>query len=70
MIDPIAPVLRKYIVDAGLKMTVVADRAGIPYNAFTNILLGNRKMSVEEYFSVCNVLGVSPDEFYKITKKN
>lgn len=55
--------LRDYILASGLKYQWVAERAGIPYMTFSNMINGRRKLTADEFFRVCDVLGVSADVF-------
>lgn len=55
--------IRKFIKDHGLKFSFVAEKAGIPNVAFISAMNGQRKISAEEYFAICDALGVSADTF-------
>lgn len=55
--------IKEYITQTGLKFGAVADRAGIPLNVFSAMINGKRKITAEEYFSICNALGVSLEQF-------
>ena len=50
--------MRDYIYTEGLKISVIEERAGLPKKTLSPILLGKRKMSVEEYISLCRALSV------------
>lgn len=56
--------IKEYITQCGLKFGVVADRAGIPLNVFSAMINGKRKITAEEYFSICKALGVPLEQFY------
>ena len=51
--------IKEYILKAGLKQNVIAGRAGIPANVFSAILNNKRKITVDEYFAICDALNVS-----------
>lgn len=57
--------IKEYIADCGLKYSAVATRAGIPFNTFSAMINGKRKITAEEYFSICEALSVPLDMFYK-----
>lgn len=59
--------IKEYINRMGLKLGAVAERAGIPLNTFSAMMNGKRKITAEEYFSICNALNVPLDEFYQRT---
>lgn len=56
--------IRTYIVENGLKLGVIAERAKIPMNTFSAMMNGKRKINAEEYFAICKVLGVPLETFY------
>ena len=51
--------IKEYILKAGLKQNVIAERAGIPESIFSAILNNKRKITVDEYFAICDALNVS-----------
>lgn len=55
--------IKEYIQKAGLKQNVIAQRAKIPENVFSAILNGKRKITVEEYFAICDALQVPISTF-------
>lgn len=55
--------IREYIIETGLKLGSVADAAGIPMNTFSAMMNGKRKITAEEYFTICGVLGVPLEKF-------
>lgn len=52
-----------FIQQSGLKQSWIAEQVGMSQNALTLSLNGKRKMKVDEYVSICGVLGVSLDKF-------
>lgn len=59
--------IREYIEKAGLKKCVIAEKAGIPETTFSAILNEKRKITVEEYFAICDALQVSIGLFREAT---
>lgn len=55
--------IKDYILSSGLKIGVIAQKSGIPFNVFSNMLNGNRKIKAEEYFNICKVLDVPLEKF-------
>ena len=53
------------VADSGLKQKFIADRIGVSEPAFSAMLSGKRKIDVDEFFSLCQVLKKSPDELYR-----
>lgn len=52
------------IADSGLKQKHVADKIGVSESVFSAILAGRRKVDVDEFFSLCQVLNKTPEELY------
>lgn len=55
--------IKEYLISKGVSQTFVANKTGIPISTLNAALNGNRKMLAEEYFSICQVLGVPLDTF-------
>lgn len=55
--------IKNYILESGLKFSAVAERVGIPFNTFSNMMNGKRKITVEEYIAICRVLNVPLEKF-------
>ena len=55
--------ISKYIEDHNMNQTAVGRKAGLTKQAMSAAMLGKRKLSAEEYISICKVLGVSADFF-------
>lgn len=49
---------------SGFKQKVIAERIGVSEQTFCAMLSGKRKIYVDEFFSLCLVLGVAPNELY------
>lgn len=48
----------------GLKQKAVAERIGVSEQVFSAMLSGRRKISVDEFFRICVVLGETPSALY------
>ena len=48
--------VKKYLDENGIKYSYLSEKAGIPINMLSPTLNGKRKMSVEEYFRICEQL--------------
>ena len=55
--------IKEFILSKGLKFKAIATKARIPENVFSMMINGKRKISTEEYFSICDALGVSVETF-------
>lgn len=56
--------IKDYMTAKGLKFGAIAERAGIPANIFSAMINGKRKITAEEYFSICSALGVPLEQFH------
>ena len=57
--------VRDYLDTEGIKYIFVAERAGFKINTFSSMMLGKRKINVEEYKRICTALRVPPDKFLR-----
>lgn len=55
--------MKKYLDENGIKYSFLSEKTGMPMNILSPLLNGKRKMSVEEYFMICEALGLSVDTF-------
>lgn len=55
--------IRNYITSSGLKFVVIAEKSNIPTNTFSAMMNGKRKITAENYFSICQALGVPLETF-------
>lgn len=55
--------IREYISESGMKLGAVAEKAEIPMNTFSAMMNGKRKITAEEYFRICRILGVPLEKF-------
>ena len=58
--------IKKYILASGFKILAIAEKSEIPVNTFSAMLNGKRKITAEEYFSVCAALNVPLEKFANI----
>lgn len=59
----IATNIKKYLKSKGIKQSFISEKTGIPLVTLNAALNGNRKIQVDEYFSICDVLNVDLDFF-------
>ena len=55
--------IKAYLSEQGLKQNKVAEKAGISNDKFNLSMNGKRKIPLDEYAKICNVLGVPADTF-------
>jgi len=56
----------KAIQDSGLKQKYIAEQINVTDPVMSAMVTGKRKISAEEYFAICKVLGRNPDEVYQL----
>lgn len=52
------------VSDSGLKQKFIAERMGLSEPTFSALLAGKRKIDVDEFFILCQILNKTPDELY------
>lgn len=55
--------VKEYLDKNGIKYSFLSERIGIPMNVLSPLLNGKRKMSVEEYFTICEALELPVNTF-------
>lgn len=55
--------VKQYLDENGIKYSFLSEKIGVPMNVLSPLLNGKRKMSVEEYFTICDALGLPVDTF-------
>lgn len=55
--------VKQYLDENGIKYSFLSEKIGMPMNVLSPLLNGKRKMSVEEYFIICEALGVPVSMF-------
>ena len=59
----VSDLIKEYVDTNGLKYKVISERAGMKLNTFSSIMLGKRRLTVEEYKRICSALRVPPEKF-------
>ena len=54
-----------YIKTNGIKQNFICKKTGLSIQGLSKALHGKRRMSIEEYSSICKVLNVPYDFFFK-----
>ena len=49
---------------SGFKQKFIAEHIGVSEQTFVAMLNGTRKISVDEFFGLCGILDMSPNELY------
>lgn len=57
------PRIKRYMEKNGIKQKYVADCAGIPIQSFNAMCNGKQRITAEQYFAICDVLGVVYSRF-------
>lgn len=60
--------INTYLRNNGITQAYVAEKSGITTNALNLSLKGKRKLTAEEYISICDALKVPYDLFVNSTK--
>ena len=55
--------IKQYMINNGISQTFVSSKTDIPTNILNAILNSKRKLLAEEYFLICEVLGVPLQTF-------
>ena len=55
--------IKAYLAEQGLKQYKVAEKAGVNNDKFNLSMNGKRKIPLDEYVRICNVLGVPAGTF-------
>lgn len=57
--------IKAYLTEEGLKQIKIAEKVGIANDKFNLGMNGKRKIPLDEYVKICEVLGVPFDTFIK-----
>ena len=57
--------IKKYLKDNGISQAFLGRKAGIKLPKLNLALNGRRSLTLDEYSSICGVLGVNTDFFLK-----
>ena len=60
--------IKSYIDDRQLSQKIIAANMGIQESKLSLILNGKRRMSVDDYESICRAMAVDPARFYQESK--
>ena len=63
--NTVGALIKDYIKDHGITQTWLANKSGVDYAALHAALNENRVLYTEEYFLICEALGVPYDTFRK-----
>lgn len=55
--------VKEYLDENGIKYSYLSEKIGVPMNTLSLLLNGKRKMSIEEYFAICEALKLPVDTF-------
>ena len=55
--------LVSYITSMGIKQSVIAEQCGMTDMAISSSMRGERKLTLDEFSSICQFLGMSMDAF-------
>ena len=55
--------IKEYLDENGIKYSYLSEKTGMPMNILSPTLNGKRKMSAEEYFMICGMLGLPAETF-------
>ena len=55
--------VKEYLDENGIKYSYLSEKIGMPMNTLSLVLNGKRKMSVEEYFTICEALELPVNTF-------
>lgn len=56
--------IKAAIEDSGLKQTYIAKNMGVSEPVLSSIINGKRKVSVEDFFALCNVLKMPAEQLW------
>lgn len=55
--------IKKYLINNGISQTFISSKTKIPTNILNAVMNSKRKLLAEEYFLICEVLGVPLETF-------
>lgn len=56
--------IKKYINSRGITQSYIAKKAGISVSVFSAMLNNKRKITIEEYVTICKALDVNASYFF------
>ena len=60
--------LNRYVKEKGIKQIYIAQETGLTKDVVSKILRGKRKMSADEFLSICFALNVEPRTFQSVKR--
>lgn len=60
--------IKRYLDENGIKYTFVANEIGVAKNVLSAMLSGKRKITAEEYISICTAIKVDTSYFAEMIK--
>lgn len=61
--------IKDYMVSKGIKQVYVSDKTGIPAPILNMMLNDKRRIEVNEYMKICDVIGVPLEQFKPLENK-
>lgn len=58
--------IKSYMEERGIKQSFLKEPLGMTASTLNALLNGNRKLSAEEYFKICDALDVPLEYFRKV----
>lgn len=55
--------IKKFLDENGIKYSFVSEKTGVPMNILSPLLNDKKKMSAEQYFLICEAIGVDANTF-------
>lgn len=55
--------IKKYLHDNGIKQSYISEKTNLSIPTLNAMLNGNRKITAEEYFLICDALNVNVEFF-------
>jgi len=63
-------IIKNYLKSKGIKFNTLANALGYEDSIITTMLNGKRKISTDEYYIICQTLGLKPNYFYEIANRD
>lgn len=59
----VAKKIKEYITDMGIKQAAIAKKVGMTDGQLSGILTGRYKLKADDFFKICEAIGVEPEKF-------
>ena len=63
-------VIERAVDESGLRRDYIAKQLGISKSAMSQALKGNRKLSIEEFFKLCQTIGRDAHDLFDQAQKS